>query len=51
VQVRCLIVDDNQPSFDAARLLLERDRTRGWLRETHGWFAGRRHGNSTIPAR
>jgi DNA-binding NarL/FixJ family response regulator len=25
VQVRCLIVDDNQPFLDAARLLLERE--------------------------
>ena len=25
MQVRCLIVDDNQPFFDAARLLLERE--------------------------
>jgi CheY-like chemotaxis protein len=26
VQIRCLIVDDNQPFLDAARLLLERER-------------------------
>src|SRR6476660_4009504 len=25
VQIRCLIVDDNQPFLDAARLLLERE--------------------------